>query len=660
MQNYKIQEQLWRSDPKLTQSEPESSANRETKSELKGLETLLSYHPVQPYPFTFITAVKRKLALSMHAEACKKAYEPEKMENIDSHVDVNRTNTDFKRGINQVAQTMDFIKPLKVPDLKISPKTLDYSVRDGLAPKDIVQPVGGLTCKKFDVHALEDVALASNKSPKSSEKVHRRLDFSLLDGSPIKSCENIEPLKVPDLSIGSSLSKKKEHARDSSREKENRSKRIKKDDSTFGRKDDAMKETPRKSKSSKHQSRRDLDEESDSIFEMFKPERFLTNAPRESDFGFKKPKSKNFLTSTVKKNDEKKQRSNSMQGARQARERSSESKNRNYENDSNSEKSMKLHERITARDSFRAKPNENLDHSHKMVNPDFNASRQGDDHKYKNAEPSGSKQQKHSSKFLPQGPTKQFDSFSSRTQVKKSYDKQKPAASEPEAKELNSASDVPVEIKTASCSVAISKEGENQCRIDATDETDDSLGNEISLQQSKSNDGSREVEQSGRNSQTTNSRTDKCRENTADASHAAEVLSTGQETNTDSRTTEDSTNHADTETSSLQNKSNSEYKNFQSKSFSGVILDPNRISFRDESLEEQSEFCDLVTPDVNLVPRSKRRKNIPQEEDRETDSRNPNQQTPNTVQSKDEGIQLVRFDSTPLEFYLIVIIVGYN
>lgn len=622
-----ILERQRRSESKVSQSEPESSVNPQAnKSEFKGFETLLSYHPVQPYPFTFITAVKRKLALSVQGEACKRVYEPDDLEKSQIDTDFNKTSVDIKRGINQAGQKMDFIKPLKVPDLKISPKTLDYSVQQAAS-------LGG---KKFDVHTIEEnVPLTSNKSPKSGEKLHRKLDFSLLEGSSIKNCENIEPLKAPDLSIGSSLSKKKEHARDSSREKENRSKRIKKDDSGFARKDDTLKETPRRFKSSKHLSRKDVvEEESDSILELLKPENFLSSAPRESDFGLKKQKSKNFLTSTVKKNDDRRHRSVGMQSVRSVRERSSESKNRNYDNEPNLDKSTKIYDRITTRDNFRGKGNENFEHVHKVSNQDFNNLRLCDDHKYKNAEAASWKQQKHCAKSTPQ--TKHPDNYS-KAQIRQSYDKQKlPSHSEAEEKDSNTGSDISEEIKTGSGSMGSSKGAGNVCRIETINKTDDSLRIEGSLGQSKSDEASHETDNSGRNSQSSGP-TDKYRENLGDKC---------QDNNSDSKMIEDSVSDGESNSGSPQNKPNAEYETSQSKSLSGIILDPTRISFRDESSKEQNEFCDLVTPEINLLPRSKRRKNFVQDVENETDLRSPKHKPASNVQTKDDGIQLVKLNET--------------
>ncbi|XP_046735757.1 centrosome-associated protein 350-like isoform X2 [Diprion similis] len=618
LQSFKINEQLRQGKSKVNQSEAEEFSNLQTKSDIKGLETLLTYHPVQPYPFTFITAVKRKLALNMHAEACKRAYEPENLDKSQTGRDANNTNTDFKRSINQAVQKMDFIKPLKVPDLKISPKTLDYSF----------QTAGGFGNKKFDIHGLDEkVSPVCNKSPKSAEKVHRKLDFSVLEGSQIKNSENIEPLKIPDLSISSSSSKKKEHIRDSSREKENRSKRIKKDDLGLVRKDDALKETPRRSKLSKHVSRKDAEEEADSILEMLKPENFLSSVPRESDFALKKPKSRNFVTSTVKKSDDKKHRSVSMQALKSGRERSLETKCKISENDSSSENNMKIHDRITLRDSFKGKPTENLN-----------------DPRYKNSELPNCKQQKHTTKSPSQGQLKQFENYP-KSQIRHSYEKPKPSTTEMELEDINIL-DVSEEIKSACGSISGSKETDKQYRKDLTSKTDDVMRNETSLQQAKSSETSREAEQSDRSCQMS-TQMEKRHENSGNASSTENFSS--QSLNMDSKLAENPINQIDSSATSSQSKSNPEYINPQSKSFAGIILDPTRISFRDESYGEQNEFCDLVTPDINLLLRSKRRKNLLHKSDSETDLCSPKHKPANNVQPEDNGIQLAGRDTIDTE-----------
>lgn len=82
---------------------------------------------------------------------------------------------------------MDFIKPLKVPDLKISPKNVDYSSRESLLSNEEAS-------KKFEAAQRED------KTLKCADRVQRKLDFSSSSASML-NCENVEPLKVPDFSI---------------------------------------------------------------------------------------------------------------------------------------------------------------------------------------------------------------------------------------------------------------------------------------------------------------------------------------------------------------------------------------------------------------------------------------------------------------------------
>ncbi|XP_015117314.1 centrosome-associated protein 350 [Diachasma alloeum] len=178
---------------------------------------------VQAYPFTFISAVKRKLSLSA--------------QNASQHLKIPLDPV-------ILPPEMDFVKPLKVPDLKILPKSLDYSPHRQKFPhpqKDPPKP---------------------EKSPKVS-LAHRKLDFS---GSDSFTNDDFESLKAPDISFPSNLSKKS-YPRDSSREKENRSKKTRKEDSSFSKGEDS---DASRRRNLRHISRKDLEE----IVQKSKTERF--------------------------------------------------------------------------------------------------------------------------------------------------------------------------------------------------------------------------------------------------------------------------------------------------------------------------------------------------------------------------------------------------
>ncbi|XP_063983213.1 centrosome-associated protein 350-like [Diachasmimorpha longicaudata] len=193
---------------------------------------------VQAYPFTFISAVKRKLSVAAQNDSQQ-----------------------LKIPLDPVilSSEMEFVKPLKVPDLKILPKTLEYSPHR----------------QKFP-HSQKD-SPKSEKPPKMS-LAHRKLDFS---GSDSFTNDDFESLKPPDISFPS----KKAYSRDSSREKENRSKKIRKEDSSFSKGEDS---DASRRRNLRHISRKDLDE----IVQKSKTDRFsltpdLLN-PRKSQ---KKPPS---------------------------------------------------------------------------------------------------------------------------------------------------------------------------------------------------------------------------------------------------------------------------------------------------------------------------------------------------------------------------------
>lgn len=69
---------------------------------------------------------------------------------------------------------------------------------------------------------------------------------------------------------------------------------------------------------------------------------------------------------------------------------------------------------------------------------------------------------------------------------------------------------------------------------------------------------------------------------------------------------------------SVLGSSTIETKMSEEGSNSERLMDPRRISFRDDSYSQQSEFCQLVTPDMNLKLRSKRRKQAMQGSDGES------------------------------------------
>jgi len=303
---------------------------------------LLSYYPVQPYPFTFISAVKQKLALEDYTDVGIKAHDlnsPAK-NSLTSSI-LKATSSQNLSIQNQSVQKMDFIKPLKVPDLKISPKTLDFSSRENSKELSSTKSEIGIS-KEF----VCDKSNLTIKGSRPGERVQRKLDFSSLDGSSFSNCESIEPLKAPNVSIASNLSKK-EHVRDNSREKENRSKRMKKDDSFFAKRDESMQDQVKRSRSPRYISRKNASDMSNT--KLPKNDRLFL-VTKINDFSAAKSKDKNFVTS-IKKDNDKRQRSFNAQSVELINDNLPKSKIRISGNESPVSPSLKVLDKVISRDN---------------------------------------------------------------------------------------------------------------------------------------------------------------------------------------------------------------------------------------------------------------------------------------------------------------------
>lgn len=428
---------------------------------------------------------------------------------------------------------MDFIKPLKVPDVKISPKTMECPSKDTTNVRD-------LACQKFSVTtALQKVEKAS----KSTDRAHRKLDFTLSEGHSLISSDDVESLTTPDLAISPSITKKKDH-RDSSREKENRVKRIKKEDTSASKTDEACQECPKRTKISKHVSRKDVAEPKRS-----KNERSALHAPKDTEFTSNKPKIKSFATSTAKKDDEKRTRSSSIHSTKGWRDRSIESRGRTISSESLADRGPKSHEKIAVRDTSRGTDS---DGSVMKYNDDYqilNALRQLEEQKHKSTIDSKPPKivVRSSSQAIAQ---KSFD-LSGKEQHKRLLDRTKASTSKSQCRVggASSASETPENIDTVSDPNATKNRG---------------VYAESALQSKNKND----------------------------------LNVSPINTNVDSQ-------------------------NVTEASSSEIVLDPTKISFRDDSYSQQDEFCDLVTPDINLTLRSKRRKQVAAENDSDTDPKTP-------------------------------------
>ncbi|XP_026669857.1 centrosome-associated protein 350-like isoform X3 [Ceratina calcarata] len=519
-----LENQQQTSEDKLSEFPPELS--------LKGLEQTLSYHLVQPYPFTFISAVKRKLASDDASESCRK-HEPNK--NAPDSVTI--LNSDNIHNLHEIAQKMDFIKSLKVPDSKIS-KKLDYSNRENSASKELI---------KFEAPGHE----RTEKPTKNFERVQRRLDFSTSDVSSTNNSE-IEPLKVPNISISSHLSKKKEYVRENSREKENRSKKIRKDDGS--KQDEMMQDIFKRSRSPRH-SRKEFPNPNE-LGAKLKNDRLLFNMPRESDFG-SKPKPKNLATTTAKKVNDKRRSVHAR--SLKSRDTSLDSKNRSYSNESLS--SAKLSEKVTVRESRF----ENFDYRYK------DDLKQIDDQKHIfSLDTRQGKQHKACPLQTNTGNT------TFKEQLKRSEKVMKPSTSKIDgklymlnSKETESVTDSNVSARTQSPTIS-SQLTKNK--------DPDKIAQSISVSKSSKTEDSKYID------------------NSLTQSTSGIIKKEEEDSFTQSVTT------------TAKQTSNSNESNLNDSSLSSALLDPRRISFRDESRSPQEEFCDLVTPDVNLLSRSKRKR----------------------------------------------------
>ncbi|XP_015433454.1 PREDICTED: centrosome-associated protein 350-like [Dufourea novaeangliae] len=581
------------------QTSKEKPSSFPTQFDLKSLKNLL-YHPVQPYPFTFISAVKRKLALEDHPEICKQVHNSNYKNTAVSAVTVLKSKS--AQNLHEIVQKMDFIRPLKVPDLKISAKKLDFTTRENSVTKELMS-------SQFEVPSKEFTHDRTDKPTKSFERVQRRLDFSTSDVSSIIASE-IEPLKVPNISISSTLSKKKEYIRENCREKENRSKRIRKDDCSFIKQDETGQEFLKRSRNPRHVSRKDC---SDNISEIvsvtkLKNDRLPLHMPRESDFVSTKPKTKNFATSTAKKDTDKKHRSINVRSLK-SRDTSLESKNRTFSNESLSERSSKLPDKITIRESRNMF--ENCDYRYKE---DLHSLKQADDQKYVfSTENRQIKQQKVTCQSQGKAGNTPF-----KEQIKRAPEKVKPSTSKLDGKmyTINSREFDDVENIT-----------------DSNTSTRTQSLSTTSMQKIKSKDTEKVVQ---------NIKSNKTIE---DPKYTD--ISLQQCTSTNTRKEEESFTQSIITT--IKQTSNSNESNLNDSIVSDVLLDPRRISFRDENRSQQEEFCDLVTPNMNLLPRSRRKRQFIQNSNVDNDSKCIKHNTTET-ETEQESMPLLHPTALHMQF----------
>lgn len=572
-------------EQQTSQKQPFNSSIPRLRS-IKSLENLTSFHPVQPYPFTFISAVKQKLALGDYPGTSTKAHEE------DSHVNSNLTSSvlrrNSKQNLCQFVQKMDFVKPLKVPDLKISPKVLDFSSRENTISKEMSLTKSEITPKEF-VHDRSD------KTVKSSERVQRKLDFFATDGPSVINSESIEPLKAPNVSIASNLSKKKEHLRDISREKENVSKRIKKDDSSGTKKDELVQHQIKRNKSPRRLSRRDATNMSGAITKL-RNDRLPFHVAKDNDFLSTKSKTRNFATSTIKKHNDRKQKAFNAQSVELTRDNILESNDLIYNNKTLFLQSCKIPDKIT-RDNFN---NVMISSSNSENKPkDYCHLKQADDLTHKCD--SESRQLKQNNTIHKE-------------QTKRASDKSKTSNNKIESKIHNINSEISEDI------------------VQVIPETNSSRNRTsvypISCMQRSINKDSEIIME---NKQNTNSaRSSKSPDNviyTENSIQSTTISSKKEESHSQSITTKLSTDDSN---------------ELDVNALPDALFDPRRISFRDSSYSQQEDFPNLVTPEkMNLMIKSKRRKHLIQNDDSEADNGYPRYKLTTKSEKEQEKLQLV-------------------
>ncbi|XP_043480307.1 centrosome-associated protein 350-like isoform X2 [Leptopilina heterotoma] len=545
---------------KLSTENSVDSRDETVKGE--NFKTCLDYNLVKPYPFSFITAVKRKFALNEQSDICKKIRELE--ENKEKIISNEFNEITTKRQTNCPSkEKMDFIKPLKVPDLKISPKTIDYPTRESSSISEVS------AVKKFNMISKDNVQ-KEVKLSKSSDRVQRKLDFSSSDTSILQNDghdnddDDNERINPSDVSVLSSLIKKKDHPRDNSRDKENRSKRIKKDDSSSTKTDSFSQDVSKRLKNTKCISKRDTPE---LVFKKIGTERFLCHTPKVSDFGLKKSRNKHFATSTLKKDEDKKYRCSNIQYSKSLKDKSLKLKGKfiNSESINLSERSSRFQDRVSTKESYSDTFTESDDWKSRDEN-NLPISSRIEEEENKSIPDSRHSKQSRPSNY---NHNRELEVIS-KEQIMRIPSKHKYSNSKIDSVYSLSTSDILEEAETASDS-----------NISYSKHQTESEPCETFSQASKV----KEIKISAKSDNSSLNNT------------------TNEEMNTESQISVDT-------------------------SLSERLLDPRRISFRDNSYSQQNEFSDLVTPDMNLMLRSKRRRQFPQSSHKESPHKNvKNKQT---------------------------------
>ncbi|KYQ54502.1 hypothetical protein ALC60_06649 [Trachymyrmex zeteki] len=569
---------------------------------IKSLKNLISYYPVQPYPFTFISAVKQKLALEDHFDIggdIKVRESSSQAKNSLTSSILKATSTQNLTAQNQIVQKMDFIKPLKVPDLKISPKALDFSSRENSVSKELPSAKSEIATKEF-AHDRSDKGL------RTGERVQRKLDFSS-DGSSFINCESIEPLKAPNVSIASNLSKKKDHVRDNSREKENRSKRMKKDDSSCAKRDESMQDQVKRSRSPRHISRKDANDISN--LKLSKNDRPF-HVTKVNDVLSVKSKDKNFVSSIVKKDNDKRQRSFNAQSVELTKDNLPESKIRISSNESPVIPPWKALDKVTLRDNvgvLSSTENKSKDISHYFLKQKSEI----EDLKHKSDS---------DNRLLKQDKLNTIY----KEQTKRMSDKNKMLTNKGEDKlhSVNSEQSEDVEF--------MSETNSSRSRISAypISSTQSSKSKDIEAVESKQN--------------TNSARSTKTSENFKYTEHSAT-----QSASTSVKKDEESCSQSIITTK--ETTTNDDSNDVDDTTLPEALFDSRRISLRDGY--SQPEFHNLMTPEkMNLILRSKRRRYLTQSSDSEVDARCPKYKPVIKSEKKQDEVPLLHPTALHMQF----------
>lgn len=498
---------------------------------------------------------------------------------------------------------MDFVRPLKVPDLKVSPKTLNFSCGENSVPKD-------LSSAKSEIAVMDFAQIKLAKMAKTRERVQRKLDFSSSDGSSIINCDNIEPLKAPNVSIASNF-KKKEHARDISREKENRSKRLKKDETPCTEEEEVFvsrkstQDQIKRNKSSKHVSRRDcaVDSTSGAVLTRLKNDRLPSHAVKNNEtLSREKSKIKSPVTSAVKKDSNKRQKPLNAQSVELiTRDSPLESKSRACGSKVLDFLSGKLPmDSVTTRDGIA-----DLSSNSESKSKDTCHLRQVEDLKYKCD--SDAKQLKQDKAIIIH-----------KEQTKRVSDKIKTANSKIEGK-VHGANSLS-EAEDIGC---VSETGGFKNRANIYTVYMKRENSEATMENAENSVGSAKTSESF-----------KCTEHSA----------TAQSTSTSSKKDEESYSQSVVTTKQQTTTDNDTNDVDVGAALPEQLFDPRRISFRDSSYSQQEEFQNLITPDkMDHALKSKQRRYLTQNSDSETDARCSKYKPMVKSEKEQEKVQLVSY-----------------